>query len=213
MLLATALVLSLAGIVCAATATAATATATTPELAVLGGDHGPTLPIEAVLAELPPSEQASALISDLAVSYPVATLGIQPGRLRQQIKVAASFGQWLTRPIALVADDDLSRRWLRRNGDALRLLNATVLVVRVRSELDMRKLRALRADLPMAPVNADHLVRSLSASAPRARVGVYPLVIFPDGRLQQELQAVTGPAWTATQSTAVASTLPKAGTP
>lgn len=211
MLFATALVLSLAGIVCAATATAATAA--TPELDVWGGDHGPTLPIEAVLAELPPSEQASALISDLAVSYPIATLGIQPGHLRQHMKVADSFAQWLTRPVALVADDDLSRRWLRRNGDALRFLNATVLVVRVRSELDMRKLRALRADLPMAPVNADHLVRSLSASAAGAKVGVYPLVIFPDGRLQQELRAVLGPASTATQSTAVAATLPKAGTP
>jgi hypothetical protein len=73
-------------------------------------------------------------------------------------------------------------------------VNATVLVVRVRSELDMRKLRALRADLPMAPANADHLVRSLTESSAGANAGVYPLVIFPDGRLQQDLLAISATA-------------------
>jgi integrating conjugative element protein (TIGR03765 family) len=147
-------------------------------------DAGPTLPIETVLAEIQPEGTQTELVSDMAAAFPVATRGLRQAVLRRPGSLPRAYVQWLAQPIALVADDEASRRWLMQQGDALHALGASVLVVRVRSEERMRAMRSVRADLPMAPAAAPELVAALRA----AGSAVYPLVIITDGTLRQDVR-------------------------
>lgn len=149
-------------------------------------DAGPTLPIEAFLVERPPEGPRTELVSDMAVAFPVVGRGLRQLPLRAGASLPKAYARWLTQPIALVADDAPSRRWLAQQGDALKALGAAVLVVRVASSERMRELRAHRADLPMAPSEATELVAALQG----ARAAVYPLVILSDGSLVQDVRAL-----------------------
>ncbi|MBW8833155.1 MAG: DUF2859 domain-containing protein, partial [Burkholderiales bacterium] len=166
------LVAFLACIVCATTATAR--------------DAGPTLPIESVLAERQPEGGHTDLVSDMAVTYPVATRGLRQAVLRSAASLPQAHAKWLTQPIAVIVDDVASRRWLTQQGDALHALGASILVLRVQSAERMRALRKQRADLPMAPAAAPELVEALRA----AGAAVYPLVILTDGSLQQDVRSL-----------------------
>jgi integrating conjugative element protein (TIGR03765 family) len=166
------LVAFLACIVCATTATAR--------------DAGPTLPIESVLAERQPEGGHTDLVSDMAVTYPVATRGLRQAVLRSAASLPQAHAKWLTQPIAVIVDDVASRRWLTQQGDALHALGASILVLRVQSAERMRALRKQRADLPMAPAAAPELVEALRA----AGAAVYPLVIFTDGSLKQDVRSL-----------------------
>jgi len=149
-------------------------------------DAGPTLPIESVLAERQPEGAHSELISDMAVAFPVATRGLRHAVLARPAALPAAYAAWLTQPIALIADDAASHRWLTQQGDALHALGASILVVRVASEARMRALRAHRGDLAMAPAAVPELVQALRSLG----AAVYPLVILTDGRLQQDVRAL-----------------------
>lgn len=143
-------------------------------------DDGPTLPMSAVLAERLP-QTPGTLVSDLAAEYPIDTPTLAQAPLPRPLQLPPAHTQWLTRPIALIADDDASRAWLIQYGDTLRDIGAAILVVRVSSPERMRDLRMRRADLPMAPA----AVPELAATLARVGAAVYPLVIFPDGALAQ----------------------------
>jgi integrating conjugative element protein (TIGR03765 family) len=147
-------------------------------------DAGPTLPIETVLAEIQPEGAQTELVSDMAAAFPVATRGLRQAVLRRPGSLPRAYVQWLAQPIALVADDEASRRWLMQQGDALHALGASVLVVRVKSEERMRVMRSFRADLPMAPAAAPELVAALRG----AGAAVYPLVVLTDGSLRQDVR-------------------------
>ena len=146
-------------------------------------DAGPTLPIETFLAERAPSA-SDALVSDMTAVYPVSTAGMARAPLRRGARLGSDYTQWLTQPIALVADDTASRAWLTQQGDALGALGVSVLVVRVQSLERMRALRAYRADLAMAPADVPELVDALRGVG----AAIYPLVIMPDGRLLQDVR-------------------------
>lgn len=150
-------------------------------------DAGPTLPIQQFLAERMPAAQESLLLSDFAADYPVRTAGLARGRLdwhRAAAHMPKDYVQWLTQPMALVGDDPASRAWLTQQGDGLRALGASILVVRVPSAGRMRKLRAVRPDLPMAPAAVPQLADALR----KAGAAVYPLVILTDGSLTQDVR-------------------------
>ena len=177
------LVTLLGCVVCAATAAAA-APARPPR------DHGPTLPIESFLAERQPEGggvgAGAELVSDMAVAYPVATRGLRAATLQGPASLPSAYGTWLTQPIALIADDAVSRRWLSQQGDALNALGAAILVVRVKSRELMRALRAHRPDLAMAPAAVPELVAALRG----ANAAVYPLVILTDGSVRQDVRSI-----------------------
>ena len=176
-------VLFLACVVCSATAAAPNAPSATR-------DHGPTLPIESFQAERQPEGggggAGAELVSDMAVAYPVATRGLRAATLQGPASLPATYGTWLTQPIALIADDAKSRRWLSQQGDALNALGAAILVVRVKSRELMRALRAHRPDLAMAPAVVPELVAALRG----ANAAVYPLVILTDGSVRQDVRSI-----------------------
>ena len=166
-------------------ATAGPTTARTP-----ARDDGPTLPIESFLAERQPEggglDAGAELVSDMAGAYPVATRGLRAATLHESVSLPATFGTWLTQPIALIADDAVSRRWLSQQGDALNALGAAILVVRVKSLERMRALRAHRPDLAMAPAAVPELVAALRG----ANAALYPLVILTDGSVRQDVRSI-----------------------
>jgi integrating conjugative element protein (TIGR03765 family) len=151
---------------------------------VAARDDGPTIPIESILAERQPEGGRAQLVSDMVAAYPVATPGLRQAVLRRAASLPQAYANWLTQPVALIADDEVSRRWLTQQGDALRTLGASILVVRVHSEQRMRVLRAHRADLAMAPAFVPELVGALRD----VRAAVYPLVILSDGSVKQDVR-------------------------
>lgn len=151
---------------------------------VAARDDGPTIPIESILAERQPEGGRAQLVSDMVAAYPVATPGLRQAVLRRATSLPQAYANWLTQPVALIADDEVSRRWLTQQGDALRTLGASILVVRVHSEQRMRSLRAHRADLAMAPAFVPELVGALR----EVHAAVYPLVILSDGSVQQDVR-------------------------
>lgn len=163
-------------------------------------DHGPTLPIEAILAERRPEGAQGALASDQAVHYPVFTAGLREGRVptahspmhgrARNAVLTANLATLLTQPLAIVADSALSQRWLMTQGDALKQLGAVVLVTRVTSLERMQVMRSVRADLPMAAAAVPELARALRA----AGATEYPLVILPSGQVVRSLDLVDAPA-------------------
>jgi integrating conjugative element protein (TIGR03765 family) len=176
-----ALVALLAFVVCAATA------APRAQELASAADNGPTLPIEAFLAERQPQGPRSELVSDMAVAFPVRNPGLRALALRGRPVIAAGYARWLTQPIALVADDARSRRWLTEQAAALLALNASILVVQVRSPQRMRAIRTHRPELAMAPAVLPSMVGALR----HVGAAVYPLVIMPDGALLQDLSVLT----------------------
>jgi len=154
-----------------------------PAALAAASDAGPTLPIETFYAERR-QDGAQPGVSELAADYPVATRGLRRQRLRQDTSLASSFAAWMPHPVALIADDQASLSWLVEQGDALRTVGATVLVVRVSSSERMRAIRNLRPELPMAPADVSSLARPLQ----EVNAAVYPLVILEDGSVRQDIR-------------------------
>jgi integrating conjugative element protein (TIGR03765 family) len=148
------------------------------------GDDGPTLPIESVLAERIPDGPRTELVSDMAVAFPVATPGLRQGKLTRQTRLPSVYAGWLTQPLAIVADDPASRRWLKQQADALGTLGASVLVARVASAERMRALRQRHGTLPMSPAFMPEFAQALRSVG----AGVYPVVVLTDGTLTQDVR-------------------------
>ncbi len=158
--------------------------------AAIAADAGPTLPIAAFTAERSPHEARDRpMLTDAAITYPVATRGFTAGAPRLGARLSPAYAAWLTGNLAIVADEPSSRRWLAQHDEALAAMQATVLVVRVRDGARMNELRRLHAALPMAPADLSHLAPVL------ARVGaaVYPLLVMPDGTLMQSPESTAAP--------------------
>lgn len=147
-------------------------------------DDGPTIPIQTVFADKQAADERKDLVSDLTANYPVRTDGMVAGLLKGSPVMPGVYAQWLTQPLVLIADDVKSRRWLKVQGEALADIKAQVLVFTVESKDRMAVLRAVRADLPMAPALVPELVNTLKA----AGAAVYPLVILTDGRVLQDVR-------------------------
>ncbi|WP_084614885.1 integrating conjugative element protein [Pseudomonas batumici] len=87
---------------------------------------------------------------------PVRSPSLSPGSFESRVHNAAGL-----QPVFLVGDDELSRQWLQRRGDALREMKAVGWVVNVQRMAALAELRALGAGLEMLPASADDLAQRL----------------------------------------------------
>ena len=108
--------------------------------------------------------------------FPVVTTKAKPGLLGQPIRGKLKGGPDI--PICVIGDDQLSRHWLTLNLATLEKMHASCLVVSVRDEAALRRLRESAGSLPLTP-------GSLDALATAAGIPVWPVLITPDGQISQ----------------------------
>jgi len=145
-------------------------------------DSGRTVPVVQFLASFYNEAEARAASnttpSDVpaAVSFPVSTHGMRPGRLPAPIRLAVTVP--LPSAIFVVGSDDASRAWLARTRGTLARLRATGIVVNADTWEDFRGVRLIGQGLPMAPSSVDGLLPPLGLT-------VYPVLIQANGRVTQ----------------------------
>jgi len=145
-------------------------------------EGGPTVPIGQYLAALfaqepgPSQSAAPAEAGALPLTFPIATESMRPGRLQSPLRLRTA--GWLVAPMFILGDDPQSRQWLTANRDKLRRLGASGLVINVASIEAFRSLRAIAAEVPMAPGSIEELAR-------QAGLSVYPLFVSADGQVSQ----------------------------
>ncbi len=115
---------------------------------------------------LPESPPASA---EAAFGLPVSTPEMTPGSVEARTLKLPGM-----RPLFLVGDDDLSRRWLSLRRDVLLQLNATGLVINVASSQALRELQQHAAGLELLPASGSDLAKRLGLSH-------YPLLLTEKG--------------------------------
>ena len=111
--------------------------------------------------------------------FPLTT-ALKPGRL-----VAGDAGKglfdahWLAHPIFVLGTDDLSFQWLQQHRQTLQALGASGLVIEASSETKFKDLQSFAGGVSVAPVRGPWLEQKLLSG----RIGTYPLVVMPDGRI------------------------------
>lgn len=108
--------------------------------------------------------------------FPVTTSKAKPGLLGSPIRGKLKGGPDI--PICVIGDDQLSRHWLALNLATLENMHASCLVVSVRDETALKRLRESAGKLPLTP-------GSLDALATAAGIPVWPVLITPDGQISQ----------------------------
>ena len=112
--------------------------------------------------------------------FPLTTKLLRPGLLQTEgIPVLSS--KWMTQTIAVVGDDDVSRKWLQLHLERLQSLKTTVVVVSAKTEASFKELQKQVDGLPIVPDTGIWLQTRLVA----ARAPVYPLFIGLDGKARQ----------------------------
>ncbi len=112
--------------------------------------------------------------------FPMTTHMLQPGLLQAEGTPVLN-GKWMTHTIAVVGDDDISRKWLQLHQERLRSLKTTVIVVSAQSEARFKELQKKVDGLPIVPDTGIWLQSRLVA----AHAAVYPLFIGLDGKARQ----------------------------
>ncbi|MBC3211062.1 integrating conjugative element protein [Serratia fonticola] len=100
---------------------------------------------------------------------PVSTPELSPGKV--EVRTLNLPGM---RPLFLIGDDDLSRRWLSLRRDTLVQLNAVGLVVNVASEAALNDLKKHADGLELVPVSGVDLAKRLGLSH-------YPVLLTEKG--------------------------------
>lgn len=100
---------------------------------------------------------------------PISTPELTPGKVEARALTLPGM-----RPMFLIGDDDLSRRWLSLRRDALVQLNAVGLVVNVASEGALNDLEKHADGLELLPVSG-------SDSAKRLGLTHYPVLLTEKG--------------------------------
>ncbi|WP_249032664.1 integrating conjugative element protein [Tenebrionicola larvae] len=126
------------------------------------GINNQDMAIDSLPEPSPPSAGA-------ALGLPVSTPEMTPGSV-----VARTLKLPGMRPLFLVGDDELSRRWLSLRRDALIQLNATGLVINVASVQAFRELQNHAPGLELIPVSGSDLAKRLGLSH-------YPLLLTEKG--------------------------------
>lgn len=114
------------------------------------------------------SEPLSTSVTPV-MGLPVSTPELTPGKVEDRTLNLAGM-----RPLFLIGDDDLSRRWLAMRRDALVQLNAVGLVVNVASEAALNDLKKHADGLELLPVSGSDLAKRLGLSH-------YPLLLTEKG--------------------------------
>ncbi|EKN3347119.1 integrating conjugative element protein [Yersinia ruckeri] len=100
---------------------------------------------------------------------PISTPELTPGKVEARALTLPGM-----RPMFLIGDDDLSRRWLSLRRDALVQLNAVGLVVNVASEGAFNDLKKHADGLELLPVSGSDLAKRLGLSH-------YPVLLTEKG--------------------------------
>lgn len=114
------------------------------------------------------SQAAPLSVIPLTV-MPVSTPALTPGKVEARALTLPGM-----RPMFLIGDDDLSRRWLSLRRDVLGQLNAVGLVVNVASEGALNDLKKHADGLELLPVSGSDL-------ATRLRLSHYPALLTEKG--------------------------------
>ncbi|WP_024910508.1 PFL_4695 family integrating conjugative element protein [Chania multitudinisentens] len=112
-----------------------------------------------------PGERSMSPVTGLPVTTPELT----PGKV-----VARTLSLPGMRPMFLIGDDDLSRRWLSLRRDTLVQLNAVGLVVNVASEVAFNDLKKQADGMELLPVSGSDLAKRLGLSH-------YPVLLTEKG--------------------------------
>ncbi|VXD06589.1 Conjugal transfer protein [Enterobacterales bacterium 8AC] len=115
-----------------------------------------------------PSEPLSTSVTSM-MGLPVSTPELTPGKVEARALNLAGM-----RPLFLIGDDDLSRRWLAMRRDTLVQLNAVGLVVNVSSEAALSDLKKHADGLELVPVSGSDLAKRLGLSH-------YPVLLTEKG--------------------------------
>lgn len=107
-------------------------------------------------AAIAPSSEPSLLSLTARTGLPVSTPELTPGKVEAKVLNLAGM-----RPLFLIGDDDLSRRWLSLRRDTLVQLNAVGLVVNVASEAALSDLIKHADGLELLPVSGGDLAKRL----------------------------------------------------
>jgi len=100
---------------------------------------------------------------------PVRSPALKPGQVAARVHNIPGL-----RPIFLVGDDDLSRRWLQERLEVLRDLQAICLLINVPNLQALNELRQLGRGLNMTPAPADDLAQRLG-------IEHYPVLVTATG--------------------------------
>ncbi|CAI2038640.1 integrating conjugative element protein, PFL_4695 family [Serratia fonticola] len=114
------------------------------------------------------SQAAPLSVIPLTV-LPVSTPELTPGKVEARALTLPGM-----RPMFLIGDDDLSRRWLSLRRDVLGQLNAVGLVVNVASEEALKDLKKHADGLELLPVSGSDLAKRLKLSH-------YPVLLTEKG--------------------------------
>ncbi|CAB5697705.1 PFL_4695 family integrating conjugative element protein [Comamonas aquatica] len=142
-------------------------------------DSGRSVPFSPLVAQLVAGDEAESVLQGL--SFPFGT-SLQP-KVLERDGVQVLDPTWLTQPLAIVAAEDLSMRWLQFNRDTLLQLGAVVLVVQAQNAQGFKQLQELVQPIGIAPEVSPWLAERLHA----AGAGVYPVLVHTDGRAYQVL--------------------------
>lgn len=105
---------------------------------------------------------------DLPALYPIASPGLTPGKVQSRVITAN-----IPIPIAIVGNDDLSKKWLGDHEKDLLATHAQIMVVNLASDIDRQALQAAYPQLSLIPMNGSSLVSTLGLSH-------YPVLISGD---------------------------------
>lgn len=120
--------------------------------------------------EVPQAEPGafSALLTTVKV-LPVTTPELTPGKVEPRALELPEM-----RPMFLIGDDDLSRRWLSLRRDVLGQLNAVGLVVNIANEGALNDLKKRADGLELLPVSGSDLAKRLGLTH-------YPVLLTEKG--------------------------------
>lgn len=152
--------------------TASNAQAELKVLADLGGEsavrfYEPIQPVHSSDAPKHPNAVPAQLSEEQLL--PVISHQWSPGKIEPQ-----KFPMPGALPLFLIGADDLSRQWLKENQQRLTEMNATGLVVNVKTMEELNALREIVPQLELLPSPADVL-------AERLGIHHYPLLLTSEG--------------------------------
>ena len=157
----------------------ALAQAKPPAVSLTQIDAGPAVPASPYFSFLIAGEEQAGVLQ--GVVFPMVS------RLRPAPLAGASpavlDGRWMTQPIFVIGADARSHDWLERHAEALRQSGAAGLVLSAPSAEAFKRVQRLASqhNLPLAPGPDPWLEQQLIDHG----VGVVPLVIGLDGRVQE----------------------------
>lgn len=133
--------------------------------AVVIHDQGPTRPIADYVEATPvlavPPPRPARNLSVPAPAYPVRTPGMSPGPVEAR---KTQMPQLAGATFFLVGNDPLSRDWLARFGGRLAKMGAVGFLVQAESDADLKAIRQLAPGLPITPLDASSLAKTLGLS-------------------------------------------------